>query len=305
MTNILIIGGSGCIGSGVSKWLIENAKANKVICASRGETSSPKIPGAVYAKADITDLDSLVNVMISHEVTHILHTAALRTTDCHENPRLATDINITGTANVYEAAHLAQTVKRVVFISTAAVYDQVEVQEEYVNEEAPTKGYATYVATKLAGEDLARSFSREYEMEIIVIRPQILFGPSRGTEGSTAGVTNAIRALAQGKKFTIPFSGQYSFHFTEDVPALLGSTLLKAVKEKFSIYNLPGDSIDIKEIVEILNSFTGEKLITYKEKQYPFAQSVCYKKFTENFGKVQLSPFKQALNKSFKHFPKT
>jgi nucleoside-diphosphate-sugar epimerase len=302
MTNVLIIGGSGCIGTEASKWLTKTKNADKIVCASRGVTALTKSDGIIYEKTDITDLDSLVAAMIKHEITHVLHTAALRTTACNEDPKLATDINVTGTGNVYEAAQLSQTVKRVVFLSTAAVYDQVESQQENVNEEAPIKGYATYVATKIAGEDLAKSYCHQYDIEIVAVRPQILFGPSRGSEGSTAGITNAVRAIAKGEKFTIPFSSTYAFHYTGDIAPLLGATLLKPVKEKFSIYNLPGSSIDVKDISEILNSLAGQELIDFETRQYPFAKSVSYEKFSNDFGAVQLTPFKEAFAKTFEFF---
>ncbi len=304
MRNILIIGGSGCIGTEVTTWLLETKNADKLICASRGISPAQKIDGVLYEKADIQNLDSLVEIMKKHKVSHVLHTAALRTTACNDNPRLATDINITGTANVYEAADIAETVKRIVFLSTAAVYDQVEKQDENVDEDSPTKGYATYVATKIAGEDLARSFCHATKLEIVCIRPQILFGPSRGEEGSTAGITNAVRSLAKGEKFTIPFSEKYSLHYTGDIAPMLGASLLEPVKEKLSILNLPGMCIDVKEICDILNSFTDKTLIDCTSKQYPFAKSVSYKKFVSQFGEVKLTPFKQALRETYEYFKK-
>ena len=302
MENVLIIGGSGCIGTETIKWLRKYKPEAKVICLSRGETSYEAIDGVDYQIGDIRDRDSLHRIINDNEITQVMHAAALRTTACNNDPQLAEDINIKGSENVFEAAVQSDCVKRVVFLSTAAVYDQVDTQKEQVCEDHDTRGYAPYVYSKLQGEKIAQEISSRANIDIVVLRPQILFGPSRGTEGSTAGITNALRAGAKGESYEIPFSGRYSFHFTGDVGPLIAGALFNHMKGNFHILNLPGKSISVKDIATRINEYSDAELITIKDKQYPFAKSISYKQYSEKIGPVLLTGFKEAIKETLNFF---
>ena len=302
MVNVLIIGGSGCIGTELICWLKEFRKADKIVCLSRGESPLSEMDGVVYAKGDIRSKETIAEVISENEISHIVHAAALRTTACNDNPELAEEINVNGSRNVFEAARDAESVKRVVFLSTAAVYNQVFNQAENIDETDDVKGYAPYVASKLAGEEIAKEICESSDLEIIAVRPQILFGPSRGTEGSTAGISNAVRAAAKGENYAIPFSGRYSFHFTGDVAPLLGGILLNQLNDNFLIINLPGKSISVRDIARSINELAGEELISFEEKQYPFARSISHKLYQEKVGPCLVTKFKKAFEETYNHF---
>ncbi|NQZ58582.1 MAG: SDR family oxidoreductase, partial [Lentisphaeraceae bacterium] len=217
---VLIIGGSGCVGQEATKWLLKNRSA-KIICLSRGLAAINKDPQVIYEQGDILKINSIEAVLQKHQVTHVLHTAALRTTACKENPALAVEVNINGTVNVLEAMRRFGKVKRLVFISTAAVY-QVPGNDVYPNEKHPTSPLNSYTATKLACEQLIECYAINYAIPATILRPQVIYGPTRGEEGSTAGVTTAIKEAAAGRKFTIPFSGQTCFVYSEDMGQYCG-----------------------------------------------------------------------------------
>ena len=74
------------------------------------------------------------------------------------------DVNITGTVNVLEAAQRAK-IKRVVFISSEAVYQGLKTTQPYKEEEKLLITSDRFTpATKKAGEILGLMYCKEYAM---------------------------------------------------------------------------------------------------------------------------------------------
>jgi len=304
MNIYLIIGASGCIGYETAKWLLKNNRQSKVITCSRGKTDFPgPLKGNIHEIADISSKESVLDLIKKHSVTHVLHCAALRTSDCNENPRLAHAINVSGTENVLKASKLSGCVKEFVFISTAAVYDQVKKQEYNVNESSPVSQYAPYVKTKLLAEISVKSILDSTNIIATVLRPQIIFGPTRSLQGSTAGITESIKMAAQEQSFAIPYSGQYCFHYTADIGGIIGRVLQSKKSYKYEIFNLPGQSHNIDDFTHVLNSFSPDNpLISYSRWQYPFAKSICYDKYIKHFGQPTITPLEKALSRTYSFF---
>ena len=304
MNTFLIIGASGCIGFETAKWLRQNQPSSKVVTLSRGKTVYPgELSGCIQEIGDISSKQSILDVLKKHQVSHVIHCAALRTSDCNENPQRGREINVGGTQNVIEACESSGSVKEFLFLSTAAVYDQVKEQSEGVTEESPISQYAPYVSTKIESEKFLSGFSKSSDIIITIIRPQILFGPTRSLSGSTAGVTKCIQAAAFNKNYEIPYSGQYSFHYTGDVGALLGQLLISNKSYTYEIFNLPGNSHKVNDFKKLINSLTKpETYVSLVEKQYPFAKSASYKKYIQYFGVVNLTDLKESISATYDHF---
>ena len=304
MNTYLIIGASGCIGFETAKWLLVNKQEDKVITLSRGKTNYPGIlKGSTQVIGDISSQESISSVLQKHQVSHVIHCAALRTSDCNENPQRAQEINVGGTQNVVKACEESNSVKEFLFLSTAAVYDQVEKQEANVTETSALKKYAPYVTTKLDSEEFIQSYSKQSKIKFTIIRPQILFGPTRSLSGSTAGVTKCIHACAFDKEYTIPYSGQYSFHYTGDVGRLLGTVISADKSYKCEIFNLPGNPHKVNDFMTLANNLTsGTNLISITKRQYPFALSASYDKYLKHFGPVSLTELKSAISETYTHF---
>jgi len=117
-------------------------------------------------EGDIRDAQAVREAMKGIDI--VFHEAAIRITQCAEDPRLAHDVLATGTFNILEAA-VAAKVKRVVVASSASIYGQAE--------EFPTTehhhGYdnrTIYGAIKLYGEGLLRSFHEMYGLNYVALR---------------------------------------------------------------------------------------------------------------------------------------
>lgn len=293
MINILIIGGSGCVGTETAFALLTR-KVDSVICFSRGESAINVIEGVTYVFGDILDVDSISKVLIDHSVTHVLHAAGLRTTDCRDDPAGAVEVNVTGTSNVLEAIRLYGAVQRLVFTSTAAVY-KVPDDGSFVDEEAATVPLNLYTATKLAAEQLIESYALNYKIPATILRPQIIYGPTRGSDGSTAGITQAIKSASEGRSFTIPFGGRTGFHFSRDIGQEHALALLDS-REHFACYNLPAESLEVSEICSMINDWCGKELVGNVEGSYAFAAGLVSSAFESDFPTVEQTSFADALD---------
>lgn len=296
MEHVLIIGGTGCVGIETTHALIQRG-VKKVVSLSRGLTPTPAIDGVCYEMGDLLQPECLLPILHKHSITHVIHAAALRTTDCIRDPHRAIQVNLTGTANLLESLRCYGSVQRLVFTSTAAVYS-VPLDGSLVDETSITIPLNSYTATKLAAEQLIQCYALNYQLPATILRPQVIYGPSRSDAGSTAGVSRAISSAAFGDKFTIPFAGTTGFHYSKDVGQAHLTALLES-PEHFAIYNLPAESMAITTICRILNRSAGANLIDCSERLYPFANGLDSSRFEQAFPGYKTTLFEQAIRPYF------
>ncbi|MEV0676240.1 NAD-dependent epimerase/dehydratase family protein [Actinosynnema sp. NPDC050436] len=176
---VLITGGAGLIGSTIADQLLDEGVAEIVVLDNlvRGRMenlAAPLAAGAVkFVEGDLRDVD-LVKAT-TDGIDLVFHQAAIRITQCAEEPRLAHDVLATGTFNVLEAAVEAK-VSKVVAASSASIYGLAEV---FPTEESH-HAYANrtlYGAAKVYNEGLLRSFHEMYGLDYVALRYFNVYGP--------------------------------------------------------------------------------------------------------------------------------
>src|SRR5512143_858432 len=127
---VLVTGGAGLVGSHIIDLLVAERDAPEIIVLDNFVRGRRANLAAAVARApvriiegDIRDRAVLAGVMPGVDV--VFHQAAIRITQCAEEPRLALEVMADGTFNVLEAAAQAQ-VKRVVAASSASNYGLAE-----------------------------------------------------------------------------------------------------------------------------------------------------------------------------------
>ena len=122
----------------------------------------------------------------SHDVMDgadlVFHLAAMRITQCAEDPRLAVDVLGNGTFNVVEAA-------RVRACAHGRLVDRVGVRlaEEFPTTEShhPYNNRTLYGAIKVFNEGLLRSFNDMYGFDYVALRYFNVYGPRMESTAST------------------------------------------------------------------------------------------------------------------------
>src|SRR5690349_8477576 len=131
-------------------------------------------------EGDVRDPQTIARAMEGVDV--VFHQAAIRITQCAEQPRLAKDVLVDGTFNVLEAAVNAR-VRKVVAASSASVYG---LAETFPTREAhhPYANRTIYGAAKAFNEALLRSFNEMYGLDYVALRYFNVYGPRMDVFGA-------------------------------------------------------------------------------------------------------------------------
>jgi nucleoside-diphosphate-sugar epimerase len=165
-----ISGGAGFLGLHLARRLVADGVAVRTLDLAplddpglersveelRGDVREPALCSALCAGADV-----------------LVHAAAAL--PIQASRRSIFDVNVGGTATVLAAA-LEAGVRRVLFVSSTAVYGVPEVHP--IAEDAPLEGVGHYGESKIAAEEVCRQFGRR-GLEVVVVRPKTFVGPER------------------------------------------------------------------------------------------------------------------------------
>jgi UDP-glucose 4-epimerase len=181
----LITGGAGAVGSNVADQLVRAGAKEIVVLDNLVRGRRENLGWAVangpvrMVEGDIRDRELLARVTRGIDV--VFHQAALRITQCAEEPRLGLEVMIDGTYNVIEAA-LRASVRRIVAASSASVYGFAEV---FPTDEAhhPYANDTLYGAAKTFNEGLLRSFHAMSDLDYVALRYFNVYGPRMDING--------------------------------------------------------------------------------------------------------------------------
>lgn len=218
----LITGGAGLIGSHIADQLVAAGAREIVILDNltrgrRENLARASASGKVtLVEGDVTSRATVREVMEGIDV--LFHQAAIRITQCAEEPRLAVDVLVNGTFNVLEAA-VAAKVRKVVAASTASIYGAAEV---FPTDEKhhPYDNRTIYGASKLFNEGMLRSFNDMYGLDYVALRYFNVYGPRMDIHGAyTEVLIRWMDRISQGISPLILGDGSQSmdFVFVEDI----------------------------------------------------------------------------------------
>jgi UDP-glucose 4-epimerase len=176
---VLITGGAGLVGSHIADLLVKEEVAEIIILDNytRGRKENLAWAAAngplVMVEGDICDRQLLADVMQGVDI--VFHQAAIRITQCAQEPRLALEVLADGTFNVLEAAVNAK-VQKVVAASSASVYGMAE---DFPTTEShhPYNNRTFYGAAKTFNEGILRSFHDMYGLDYVALRYFNVYGP--------------------------------------------------------------------------------------------------------------------------------
>lgn len=247
----VVTGGSGFLGSHVADGLA--AAGHDVTVFDQAPTQRHR-----SVIGDLLDPESLRRVL--QRADFVCHLGAIG--DVYlaaEQPALAAAVNVTGTANLCEAA-LNVGVGRVVVASTWEVYGVSRYQP--LDEAHPCEPDHPYNITKLAGERIALSYGHLKKLPVLALRLGTAFG-TRMRPNSVFSVF--IRKALAGEPITIQGSGQQGRQFTHAHDVARGFEAALTRGRSGAAYNLVSDRmVSIRELATLVTTLAPTE-ITFGE----------------------------------------
>ena len=167
MTNILVTGGAGYIGSHACK-VLKAAGYTPVTYDNLSTGWEDAVKFGPFEKGDLNDRARLDQIFAAYQPTAVMHFAALsQVGESIREPGLYWHNNVAGSLNLFQAAVQAGCLN-VVFSSTCATYgDQDNV---VLDENCPQHPINAYGASKRAIEDILHDFEIAYGMHHVIFR---------------------------------------------------------------------------------------------------------------------------------------
>jgi UDP-glucose 4-epimerase len=239
----LVTGGVGFIGSHIVDELVKAGAAEIVIvdnfvrgCRDNVSWALDHGPVSIVA-GDIRNQALVGRLMTGVDI--VFHQAAIRITQCAEQPRLALEVLVDGTFNVLEAAVRAG-VRKVVAASSASLYGAAET--------CPTpEGHGghgnrtIYSAAKLFNEGMLRSFSETQGLNYVALRYFNVYGPRMDVTGAYTGVfIRWMDAIAAGRPLVIFGDGNQTMDFVHVEDVARANILAAEAAVTDEVFNIGG-----------------------------------------------------------------
>jgi UDP-glucose 4-epimerase len=260
----LVTGGAGTIGSTLVDQLLDAGVAHvdvvdNLVRGRRANLAGALATGRVtLVEGDIRDRDLVHDLTAGKDL--VFHQAAIRITQCAEEPRLALEVLVDGTFNVLEAA-AAKKVDKLVLASSASVYGMAEefpTTERHHHHNNDT----FYGAAKSFNEGMVRSFRAMTGLDYVALRYFNVYGPRMDVHGLyTEVLVRWMERIADGKPPLIFGDGKQTMDFV-CVPDIARANVLAAASHIVDgHYNIAsGTETSLLELAEALLRVMGSDL---------------------------------------------
>ena len=253
---VLVTGGAGLIGSHIVDRLLNESPAEIVVLDNFVRGRRENLANAVLSgrvtiiEGDIRDRALVTEVMQGIDV--VFHQAAIRITQCAEEPALAMDVLINGTFIVLDAARQAG-VRKVIAASSASVYglaDRFPTDEQH----HPYNNRTLYGSAKLFNEGLLRSFNEQYGLEYIALRYFNVYGPRMDMHGAYTEVfIRWMENIEAGRPPMIFGDGTQTMDFIYADDIARANILAARAPVSDAVYNIAsGTEFSLNECAEML-----------------------------------------------------
>ncbi|KQP73840.1 NAD-dependent epimerase [Microbacterium sp. Leaf288] len=261
---VLVTGGAGTIGSTLVDQLLAAGVAHvdvldNLVRGRRANLDDALASGRVeLVDGDIRDARLVDDLTADKDV--VFHQAAIRITQCAEEPRLALEVLVDGTFNVVESA-ARHRVRKLVAASSASVYGMAEefpTSERHHHENNDT----LYGAAKTFNEGLVRSFRAMQGLDFVLLRYFNVYGPRMDVHGLyTEVLVRWMERIADGSPPLIFGDGMQTMDFV-CVPDIARANILAARSDVVEgTYNIAsGTETSLLELAEALLRAMGSDL---------------------------------------------
>ncbi len=205
---------------------------------------------------DIRDRQGMTNLLREERYDRIYHLAGVTfIPDSIETPEETFDVNLRGTLSLFEAVRAACPHARVLYVSSAAAYGDLDDPSVPVTEATPFRPNNPYGFTKAAGDLMAYQYVRQHRLDIVRARPFNHSGPRQAPVFVCSEFAKAVAEMAAGRRPPEITVGNLDVarDFTDVRDVVRGYLLLLERGRTGRSYNLAsGTAIKVREILTTL-----------------------------------------------------
>jgi len=258
---VLVTGGAGFIGSHIIDLLVEEG-CSEIVAIDNMERGRPENLAKAMAAGQVRLIEGDIRdrVLMEQLVSNsdlVFHQAALRITQCAENPRLAMEVMVDATFDLLELC-VQYKVEKVVAASSASIYGMAE-QFPTAESHHPYNNWTLYGAAKVFNEGLLRSFHHMYGLDYAALRFFNVYGPRMDIHGVyTEVLIRWMERIAAGQPPVIFGDGHQTMDFVYIEDVARANVLAAKADVTDEVFNVAsGTETSLRQLAEMLSHVMG------------------------------------------------
>jgi len=294
--NFLVTGGTGFIGSGICKMLVNNGYNVTIFDNnSRGKISriSEFESKIKFIRGDIRDKKKVFFCL--RKIDAVIHLAYINGTKFfYEKPELILDVAVKGLINILDGC-IKYKIKELYLASSSEVYQTpikipTDENESLKIPDVYNPRYS-YGGGKILTELMGINYGKKFFKKLVIIRPHNVYGPDMGNEHVIPEFINRFKKL-KGKVFKIQGNGfeTRSFIYIDDFVRAFEVILQKG--KHLQIYNIgTNEKVTIRTLVKKISKIFNKSIVIKKTKLLKGST----KKRLPDISKIRSLGFKQNI----------
>ncbi|MBM3511117.1 MAG: NAD(P)-dependent oxidoreductase [Alphaproteobacteria bacterium] len=259
----LIIGGTGFIGASLARKLIAAGEA--VVCMDA--TLDPwhlrdTAAKVALVQGDVAQFDDVARAIAERQADRVVNLAYILSAESENALHRAVRVNLLGMDNVFEAARLAG-IKRVVYASSVAFHGaNPSPQPTRIDEDSPAQPLGVYGRHKQMNEAMAERYAARYGVDVVAVRPPVVFGPGRRLGQIAHAEMINQPALGHPYRMAASAEARVALIHVDDVAELF-FRLVTAGRVRHAAYHTGGHLVSNGELAEIVRRLIPEAAIAF------------------------------------------
>lgn len=262
----LITGIAGFVGSHMAELLLE--KGFEVYGFTRVRSKMEHIEAIkdklLLEEADLLDSHSLYTTIERIKPDYIFHLAAQSFVPTSwVSPAVTLDVNIVGSANLFEAVRRASLNSVIQIACSSEEYGMVYENELPIKESNPLRPLSPYAVSKVAMDYLGYQYHQSYGIKIIRTRGFNHTGPRRGDTFAESNFAKQIAMIEKGKQDPVIHVGNLDARrdYTDVRDMVRGYLLSVDMCEPGEVYNIcTGNAEKIGDVLQMLLKMSKVKV---------------------------------------------
>ncbi|EPR73760.1 dTDP-glucose 4,6-dehydratase [Winogradskyella psychrotolerans RS-3] len=183
MTNILVTGGAGQLGSALASKLAQKPSTTVVVIDNLSTGDKSKLPirdNIIFIKADVNNYYDIISIFATYKFKYVFHLAAVVGVErTLEHPIVVLE-DIEGLKNVLSLSKNSG-VERIFYSSSSEVYGEpFEIPQN--EQTTPLNSRLPYAIVKNVGEAFLKAYQQEYDLDYTIFRFFNTYGPQQSND---------------------------------------------------------------------------------------------------------------------------